>query len=364
MKRLRTLEGRKLAHAKYTRRYAAVEYIGLDVHRHYTVMARVSESGAVLGHERVPNHLVPEMVGTWGESCRVVMEATANWGYLCDLLEAQELVEEVALAHPLQVKAIAHAKVKTDKVDATLLAQLLRADLLPRAYLAPRSLRELRDLLRLRASLVRLRVTVKNKIHAVLAKEGLQVPVTDLFGRKGRSWLSERSLSPTHRLAVDSYLAAVDGLTEQIETVTSEINRQAEEWPEVSWLCSIPGIGRYSALLILSEIGDIDRFPDGDRLAAYAGLVPTVRASGGHTHLGHIRKQGSAWLRWVLVETVHRSARRPNEIGERYRRLQKKKGSATASVAVARWLATCIYAMLKEKRGFQPTRGARVSTWL
>jgi transposase len=340
-----------------------MEYIGLDVHRHFTVLARVAESGEVLGHEKVWNHLLPEAIASSSSPCRAVLEATGNWGYICDLLEPIELVKEVALAHPLQVKAIAHAKVKTDKVDATMLAQLLRTDLIPRAYLAPKEVRELRDLLRLRASLVRLRTSVKNKIHAVLTKEGLKVPVTDLFGRGGRLWLSQRQLSATHRLSVNSYLAVVDGIDREIKDVTAEIDHQADLREEVKWLSSIPGVGRYSALLILSEIGDINRFPDGDRLAAYAGLVPTVRASGSYTHLGHIRKQGSAWLRWMLVETVHRSAKTPNEIGERYRRLYRKKGSATASVAVARWLATCIYAMLSERRPFQMTRGARVSTW-
>lgn len=330
-----------------------MEYIGLDVHRHFTLMARVDERGKVLGHEKVTNALVPEQIANWGERCRVVLEATANWGYMSDLLEAQALVEEVALAHPLQVKAIAHAKVKTDKVDATILAQLLRTDLVPRAYLAPKAVRELRDLLRLRASLVRLRTGVKNKIHAVLAKEGLTVPVTDLFGRRGRVWLANTALSPTHRLSVRSYLQVVDSLTAEIEAVTGEIDAQAEQQEAVGWLCSVPCIGQYSALLILAEVGDIGRFPDGNHLAAYAGLVPIVRASAGHTRLGPIRKQGSAWLRWVLVETVHRNTHRQNEIGERYRKLRRSKGSATASVAVARWLATCIYALLSEGRPFQ-----------
>jgi transposase len=327
-----------------------MEYIGLDVHRHFTLIARVDQEGKVLSHEKVPNSLVAEAIGAAGVNCHVVLEATANWGYICDVLGAQELVEDIALAHPAQVKAIANAKVKTDKIDATILAQLLRTDLLPRAYLAPQPVRELRDLLRLRASLVRLRTGVKNKIHAVLAKEGLQVPFTDLFGRGGRLWLAARQLSPSHRLAVDSYLEVVNNLDSRVKTVTTEIDRQAVQHEEVSWLCSIPGIGRYSALLILAEIGEIQRFPDGDHLAAYAGLVPIVRSSAGHTRLGPIRKQGSAWLRWVFVETVHRNANRPGEIGDRYRRLRRKKGSATASVAVARWLATCVYALLAERR--------------
>jgi transposase len=328
-----------------------MEYIGLDVHRHYTVYTRVDEGGHVLAQEKVANGELPVAIGQAHLPCRVVLEAMGNWGYIVDLLEP--VVQEVVLAHPLQVRAIAAAKVKTDKVDATILAQLLRADLIPRAYLAPPEVRELRDLLRLRASLVRLRTTVKNKVHAVLAKRGLRVPVTDLFGRKGRCWLAQQWFPPVHRQAVHAYLAVIDALDGQVAAVSEEIDRQAEAREEVRWLTSIPGIGHYSALLILSEVGDVHRFPDGDHLAAYAGLVPRVRASGGHAWLGPITKQGSAWLRWILVEAVYQAVRRPGCLQKRYERLRRRKGSAVAAVATARFLATCIHAMLIEGRPFR-----------
>jgi transposase len=339
-----------------------VEYIGLDVHRHYTVMSRVRESGEVIEALRVANAEIGERISGFGEACKVVLESTGNWMYVESLLETQELVKDIALAHPLEVKAIAHAKVKTDKVDATILAQLLRTDFLPRSYRAPLEVRELRDLLRLRASLVRIRTTVKNKVHAVLNKEGLTVPVTDLFGKKGRQWLSEQCLSPVHRLCVDSYVRVIEALEKEVTGVTVEIERQATARPEVAWLTSVPGIGRYTALLILAEIGDINRFGGGSQLASYAGLVPSVRSTGGHTHLGSITKRGSAWLRWALVETVHRNIGRPNLVNERYQRLVRRKGSAVASVAVARFLATCIFALLREQRPLQPVREARHST--
>ena len=328
-----------------------MECIGLDVHRHYTYYTRVDEAGRVLAQEKVANEGLPQVMTQIAPPCRAVLEATGNWGYIADLLAP--LVEEVVLAHPLQVRAIAAAKVKTDKIDATILAQLLRADLIPRAYLAPPAVRELRDLLRLRASLVRCRTALKNKVHAVLAKRGLRVPVTDLFGRAGRTWLEQQVLAPVHRQAVGAYLAVIDALDGQIGAVTREIDRQAEEREEVRWLTTIPGVGRYTALFILSEIGDLGRFPDGDHLAAYAGLVPIVRASGGRSRLGPITKQGSPWLRWLLVETTHRAVRRPGCLRERYQRLCRRKGTAVAIVATARFLATCVYAMLAEGRPFE-----------
>lgn len=322
----------------------------------------MKDGGEVVGTVRVPNAQVGETIASFGVPCKVVLESTGNWMYVESLLEAQELVEDIALAHPLEVKAIAHAKVKTDKVDATILAQLLRTDFLPRAYRAPFEVRELRDLLRLRASLVRLRTSVKNKIHAVLNKEGLTVPATDLFGRRGMTWLAEQCLSPMHRLSVETYLRLVESMDREILLVTREIDSQADGRVEVEWLRSVPGIGRYTALLILAEIGDIARFQGGNHLASYAGLVPSVRSTGGHIHLGSITKQGSAWLRWALVETVHRNIGRDNTLNIRYQRLVRRKGSAVASVAVARFLATCIYALLTEQRPFQPAREARHST--
>jgi transposase len=327
-----------------------MESIGLDVHRHYTVYARVDETGRVLARDRVANEELPRIIDQAHAPCRVTLEATGNWGYVADLL--QPIVDELVLAHPLQVRAIAAAKVKTDKIDATILAQLLRSDLIPRAYLAPPEVRDLRDLLRLRASLVRLRTAVKNKVHAILAKRGLRVPVTDLFGRAGRRWLAEQVLSSVHQYAVQAYLAVIDAMDAEIARVSREIDQQAEQRQQTRWLTSIPGVGHYTALFLLSEIGDIHRFPDGDHLAAYAGLVPIVRASGGRARLGPITKQGSPWLRWLLVETVHRAVRRPGCLKERYERLRRRKGTAVATVAVARFLATCVYTLLSEGRPF------------
>jgi transposase len=323
----------------------------LDVHRHYTVYTRVDEAGRVLAQDKVANEALPEAIGHLDGPCQVVLEATGNWGYIADLLTP--LVDELVLAHPLKVRAIAAAKVKTDKIDATILAQLLRTDLVPRAYLAPPAIRALRDLLRLRASLVRTRTSLKNRVHALLAKRGLRAPVTDLFGKRGRCWLGEQPLSPVHRQAVEAYLAVIDALEREIARVSQEIDGQAQERDEVAWLTTIPGAGRYTALFILAEIGDIHRFPDGDRLAAYAGLVPAVRASGGRARLGPVTKQGSPWLRWLLVETIHRAVRRPGCLRERYQRLCRRKGTAVAIVATARFLATCIYAMLAEGRPFE-----------
>src|SRR3972149_6150026 len=222
-----------------------MESIGLDVHRHYTVYARVDETGRVLARDKVAHEALPTIIRQAHAPCRATLEATGNWGYIADLLQPGG--EELVLAHPLQVRAIAAAKVKTDKIDATILAQLLRGDLIPRAYLAPPEVRELRDLLRLRASLVRLRTAGKNKVHAILAKRGLRVPVTDLFGRAGRRWLAGPAASPGPPSAIQSYLAVIEPLDAEIDRVSREVARQAEERQETPRLTSIPRAGRHTA---------------------------------------------------------------------------------------------------------------------
>jgi transposase len=282
----------------------------------------------------------------------VALEATANWYHVYEL--AEPWAAEVALGHPLKTRIIAEAKIKTDKIDATILAQLLRADLLPRAYIAPAPVRELRELLRLRASLVRLRTAVRNKVHAVLIKRGLQPPLASLFGKRGRFWLAETAaaLPPAYGRAISAYLRVHDALCAEIEAVSEEVRARALASEEACWLDSMPGIGPYRALLILSEIGDIRRFPDAAHLASYAGLVPSVYSSGGRTRHGRLTKQGSPWLRWTMVEAAVSAIRTPGPLKSRYDRLRQRKPHATAVIDLARFMLGCVFAMLSERRPF------------
>lgn len=329
-----------------------MEYIGLDVHRRYSVAVRTDEAGTVLDRRRLENGELAAYVQS-GARARLALEATCNWYEICELVEPW--VEEIVLGHPLKTRIIAEAKIKTDKVDATILAHLLRADLLPRAYLAPAPVRELRELLRLRASLVRVRTLLRNKIHAVLIKRGLKPPVTDLFGKKGRIWLEgEIAALPTaYKLAIETYLRLLDALAQEVALVSAEVDERARASEEAGWLDSMPGVGRYLALLILAEIGDIGRFPDREHLASYAGLVPSVHSSGGRTRLGPITKEGSPWLRWAMIQAAHAAIRTPGPLKSRYERLRQRKPHGTAIVDLARFMLGCVFAMLRERRPFQ-----------
>jgi transposase len=261
---------------------------------------------------------------------------------------------DLVLAHPLKTKAIATARIKTDKIDATTLAHLLRADLVPAAYIPPRPVRDTRELLRYRASLVRLRTQVKNKIAAIVSKTGLQTPTRMACGVKSRRFLATAPVRACYRFALDGYLRTLEQLTTEIRQVSQTIETQAAAEPQARLLQTMPGIGAYSALLILSEIGDVQRFPDSRHLCSYAGLVPSVHASGGKTRLGRLTKQGSSWLRWILVELSIHAINGAPQFRSLYYRVAKKHGANTGRVAVARAMLKTIYAMLTKQEAFRP----------
>jgi transposase len=313
-----------------------------------------AETGDVLKERKLTND--PESFQAFAEGLprpiRLVMESTGNWAYLYECWE--ELVEEVQLAHPLKTRAIASARIKTDRIDAKILADLGRADLVPQAYISPREVRDLREQLRHRAFLVGLQTRLKNRIHAALGKLGINPPeVSDLFGKAGMAWLKGCELREPFRSLVDQDLRVLETVAQEIKQATQEIEALAKEDPRVEWIRPIRGIGPYSAMLILAEIGEIERFPAPKKLVSFAGLCPSTHQSGGTCYHGRLTKQGSKWLRWVLVEAAQHYAKAPGRLGHFYRRIAYRKGSKVARVALARELLVAIYYCLKKAVVFQ-----------
>jgi transposase len=290
-------------------------------------------------------------VTTLPPDARIAVEATGNWMWLYELIEDQQ--PALVLAHPLKTKAIASARIKTDKIDATTLAHLLRADLLPAAYIPPRAIRDTREVLRYRASLGHLSTQVKNKISSLLSKTGVQTPTKTAFGVKSRRFLSTVAVRPCYRTALDGYLRLLAAITAEQQQVSQHVEAQAAADPQARLLPTMPGIGAYSALLILSEIGAVHRFPDSRHLCSYAGLVPAVHASGGKTRLGRLTKHGSAWLRWILVELSVHAINGAPQFRQLYWRVAQKHGRHPARIAVARAMLKTIYAMLKTQQPFR-----------
>jgi len=282
---------------------------------------------------------------------QVVMEATWNWYWLWDLLE--ERGYQLQMAHPLKTKAIASARIKTDRIDSEILAHLSRSNLVPQAYVVDRETRVSRELIRYRASPVRLRATIRNKLHALLAKNGLRYPSADILGKKTLSWLLSLDVVLVYREALEGYLRVSKSLGTEIDQVSESVRISAKQnWMATRLLC-LRGIGKWRAFPIVSEIGEIERFPSAKHLCSYAGLVPSVHVSGNTSYTGHITKQGSKWLRWALVEGAHHAIRKP-PYRDFYQKTAKRRGKAIATVAVARKILKAIYHLLRKEQKSLP----------
>jgi len=322
-------------------------YTGIDYHRSFSYLTTMDEKGEIIGQKKLPsNEEIVEFLKEFGEEMEIAVEATPSWYWLYDHLESEGF--QVKLSHPLKTKAIAYAKVKTDKVDSTTLAHLLRSNLLPLSYVPEKVVRLNRELLRYRASLVKIQTRVKNKVHTILAKNNVTHSYSDLFGKQGIAFLHSIPLAENYKIALDGYLTVLDAVRQEIREASKKVRQVAEEDPDTLLLMTVPGMGYYSALLTKSEIGDVRRFRSAKQLCSYAGLVPSTYASGNTCFHGHITKQGSRWLRWILVEAAIHAVKSPGVLRRFYFKVERKKGGQIAKVATARKLLEWIYHILRD----------------
>ncbi|MCA1835287.1 MAG: IS110 family transposase [Actinobacteria bacterium] len=319
-------------------------YVGIDVHRKRSQVAVVDDTGQVVTNRNVVNGVesILSLIGDYPLHTPVAFEAAFGWGWLVELLT--DYGYEPHLVHPSRCKAIAAARLKNDKVDAAILAQLLRADLLPEAWIAPPAVRQLRALLRHRVQLVRLRTLLRNRIHAVLADHGQDRPA-GVWSGPGQDWLATLELPAVSRAVVDDCLALIEAFAPTIDRLDTEVHQRAKAEPRVKVLTTLPGVGEFTALLMLAEIGDIRRFSNARKLAAWSGLTPTVRGSDLKVRHGHISKQGSAWLRWILIEAAQTAKRHP-DFAPAYLAMSRRRGKKIATIAVARKLLARAFHLL------------------
>jgi transposase len=325
-------------------------YVGVDQHKVHSYCTVKREDNQVVFQGRVPS--TREGISSFLErfpddELAVALEAGASWHWLYDLLE--EKVSKVDLVNPKACKAIASAKLKNDKMDSLTLATLLKADVLPTCYIPTHEERCAREVVRCRAFLVRARARVKNRIHSVLAKRGVIHGHSDLFGKAGRVFLGSLEMPFPYKGEIQSLLGVVDYLDGEIKKMDTVIESLVEGDPRVLRIASIGGIGYYSALLIVSEIGYVGRFRNARKLFSYAGIIPSDRSTGRHIRRGPITKQGSPWLRWALIEAAQRQGiMRSSPFGADFRRIARARGNKIARIAVARKILKRIYEMLKE----------------
>lgn len=249
---------------------------------------------------------------------------------------------------------------ETDRLDARRLADPLRRDSVVGVYYPPLAIRQVRELCRYRASLVRMRTACKQRLHALLPRQGVPAPgATDLFGRAGQQWLATLTLPGYAGQSLAGHRHWLAALTHGVLAVTAEVERVATTDPIVQALDGIIGIGPVLALMIRAEIGVIERFPDAAHLASYAGLVPRVEQTGARCYYGRMTRHGSPWLRWALVEAAIHRPRRRDDLGRWATRIALQKGRLKARVAVAIGSVRRFFASGRARRDLSPRRSSR-----
>lgn len=326
--------------------YDGRQVVGIDLHRRRTVIVQQTEAGDRLGVTRIDNDpfTLAEQVAGWGEEPQVVLEATYGWYWAADVLAAAGA--QVHLAHPLGVKGFAYRRVKNDERDASDLADLLRMGRLPEAWIAPPATRELRELVRHRAKLVATRSGLKAQIHAVLAKCGVHVPMSDLFGAAGQQMLDQLRLPGVYAGRVTSLRRLIDAFGFEIDLYAKMTNARLATDPGYHAVQAIGGVGPVLAAVFVAEIGDVHRFTRAEQLYSWAGLTPRHRESDTKIRRGRITKQDSTLVRWAAVEAVQRVQRGP--IAATRARIGTNRGANIGKVAAARKLLTLVYYGLRD----------------
>ena len=335
-------------------------FAGFDIHLKSVEAVLVDEAGAIQLRRNFPatradieqfakRHLGPDY--------HVALEATFHTWAIAAVL--QPFVAEVVVSNPLRTRAIAEAKIKTDRVDATVLAHLLRLDYLPRVWQPDAETRHLRQATTERATLVSDRTRIKNRIHAVLHQRLLIPPSGDLFSPSHIRWLNELPLDPQGRESLDRHLRHLAFIDAEIADQTQGLAREAYRDPRVKLLMTLPGVDFTVAQSLLAAWGDVERFPSAQQAAAYLGLVPSTHQSAEHCFHGPITKQGRSHSRWLLVQAAQHLDRHPGPLGVFFRRIAAKKNRNVAVVATAHKLALIAWHMLHHQ---QPYRYAQPKT--
>jgi len=332
-----------------------VMYVGVDVHKRVCRAAVVNDEGELIDELSFRNSKrgIEDFImriEAFRDMVLVAVESTANlWIRLYDALEERGI--RVVLSNPSKTRLIAEARVKTDKVNARILAQLLRADMLPLCFVPSRRQRDRRQFIRHRVHLVKMRTEVKNRIHALLDKHGLRCPFKTLFSKKGLEWLRSLRLGFADDAVLRSDLALLGSLDEQIGFMDVAVNDE-----RVKLLMTMPGLGYFAASLLVAELCDISRFSSDKRLVSWAGLAPGVHQSGDKVVHGRITRQGNRLVRWVLVQAAQTARLYDDRFREFYERYARRRGDKKAVVAVAHEMFRVVYFMLKRNEAY---RGGR-----
>jgi transposase len=326
---------------------------GLDVHKEFIQVCALGAKGSKRKEYRIAEsaEAIEEWAGQLDAQDEVVLEATFHSWAIHTIVS--EHAGRVVVANPMEVKAIAHARIKTDKVDAYTLARLLRADFLPEVALPDASTWALRQLVTHRRLLVKQRIAIKNTIRGALNRRLIAMPEGEAFSKKSRRWMRSLELPAAKHFLLRNSLDLLDSIDERIAAADAELTRLAAEQEEARLLMTIPGVGIQVALGLLAAIGDIQRFPTPEKLTAYLGLVPRVSQSAGRCHHGRITKAGSTIVRSLVVEAAQILARSPTPPAATYWRVRRKRGHNVAVTALARKLVVVTWHLLQKNEPYR-----------
>lgn len=344
------------------------QFIGCDAHKKFSVFVAVNEKGQAgeaihVAHDR---EVYRAFLARLPPRSAIAVEASGHYSWLVDEMEG--LGHRPKLCNPLEAKRRMGLTKKTDKLDARGLAILLRNGTVPEVWIPPSELRDQRELLRLRIFLVHLRTRVKNRIHGTLARHNVQIPGADLFGVDARLRLGARLPElPVHsREAVEQELATLDFLEMQIESSEERLEKIMKVSVEADLLKTLPCVGPILSMVLMLEIGKVERFPTAAHLASYAGLVPRVHSSGGRTRMGQVCRNVNRNLKWAFVETgnlvvINQNRLAGTHVVRLYQRIKRAKNHQKAVVAVARHLAEAAWWVLTKQEVYREPRNARLA---
>ena len=333
-----------------------MNYVGIDWAYRRAAWCALTETGVIEGEGMVPADEggLARLVLELGTEVKACVETMSGAIWVKDQLETAGW--SVAVANAGKVRDVAPLACKTDKVDARVLAELCRRDLVPAVWVASLEDRAISERLRRRAHLVKLRTSHRNRIFGLLTQFGLRVSFTRLRQPGAMELLERRGVPSVWRDSIAEHLDQIDALQQRISPIDQELAPIANSDARAKLLQTIPGVGPLISLTFASEIGEVSRFASPAKLVGYSGLAPRIIQSGDRSATGRLSKAGSRTLRWAAVEAANQAWRPTNPFHDHYRRLAASHGTNPAKVSVARKLLICSWHMLSRGQVFQPTR--------
>ena len=356
MKKKRSTSGKILKipyRDKFSKGGASMLYAGIDAHKRTCTIVIIDDRGKKIkeGVVKTEEFAIKGFFAPYKDKVCAVVETCLNWHFIHKVL--RNYIRDIKVAQTYKLKVIAEAKVKTDSISAYTLAQLLRIGYIPEIWIPDEKTIKLRELIRTRVYLVRLKTRFKNKIHSLLDKNGFPTyPGTDLFGKAGRNFLRSLTIGEPEQGIIKRFLGIMENLEENIKDIETIIGNNIDDHPDIRLLRSIPGIGRISSHLLLAEMGNIKRFRTKGKLCSFAGLCPRIYCSGEVERRGHISKAGNSYIRWILTECAQVASRHSPGLRKIFCRIQRRHGGKVAVIAVARRMLEIVFVVLTKREEF------------